>query len=370
MVYHDHSRPRYHLKIMSREKKEKTSMHESFKEMNVKKNKSKSLNAQNILDDLFKLEIKDDLLDYKEILQDLSSLDIKTDASIPKIIIRNVKFYYKNGVRALDNITFDIERGDIIGIIGPNGSGKSTLIRILDGILKPKFGTILIENKTLNRYTLGELARLVSYVSQDGGIIFPTSVFNVVLLGRKPYIEWGGPSKNDVKIAAEVLDQLKLGKLAMRGIDELSGGQRQKVFIARALAQKTSIILLDEPTANLDLNHQLEILEILKEETLKGTVVIMATHDLNLVAKYCNKFIILESGKVIAAGGKEILTKEIIERVFKVKVKIIHENDSLFFIVENLIENDSNVVNTSLKEKVKVDNSRPALKLNQEYTIS
>ncbi|MHA1791244.1 MAG: ABC transporter ATP-binding protein [Promethearchaeota archaeon] len=250
--------------------------------------------------------------------------------------IQDIGFEYKNGIVALENISFDISRGDFIGIIGPNGSGKSTLLKIIDGLLKPRYGTVFIGEKSIDKMGIKDIAKKISRVAQSEDVIFPTSVFNAVLLGRKPHVEWGSPSKEDIKKVARILEKVNIENLAMRKINELSGGQKQKVFIARALAQETDLILLDEPTANLDLNHQIEILDILKKETLAGISIIMATHDINLASKYCNKFIILKAGKVFAAGKKEVLTKDIIESIFEVKVKMFHEDDQVFFIPDGL----------------------------------
>ncbi|MHA1695855.1 MAG: ABC transporter ATP-binding protein [Candidatus Helarchaeota archaeon] len=288
-----------------------------------------------------------------------------------KISLKDIKFTYKNGIHALDDITFNVEAGDFIGIIGPNGTGKSTLLRILDGILKPQVGTILIQGIELNKYKLNDLAKVIGYIPQNSVSIFPTTVFDTVLLGRKPYIEWGSPTKKDIKITSEILYKLGLEEIAMRNITELSGGQLQKVLIARTLAQQPDIILLDEPTSNLDINHQLEVLNLLRQETKKNITVIIAIHDLNLAIKFCNKFIILNNGKIEAIGGKEVISKSIIEKVFKVRVKIINDGTDLFIIPMISNENEEDVITLdiiSYDEKIN-GNTKEKIEKEDIFTV-
>ncbi|MHA1270943.1 MAG: ABC transporter ATP-binding protein [Candidatus Helarchaeota archaeon] len=286
-----------------------------------------------------------------------------------KISLDKIEFIYNNGIQALKDISFKIRFGDFIGIIGPNGTGKSTLLKILDGILKPKVGTVLIQGIKLNKYRLKELAKIIGYIPQNNTSIFPTTVFDTVLLGRKPYIEWGNPSKKDIEITAKILDKLNLGKIALRNINELSGGQLQKVLIARALAQQPSVILLDEPTANLDINHQLEVLNILRKETEKRICIIIAIHDLNLAIKFCNKFVILNQGKIAAIGGKEILTKSIIEKVFKVHVKIIKDGTDLFIIPKQPIKIKENIIDSNKLNSIKKMNNKDEKRIIEKKNV-
>jgi iron complex transport system ATP-binding protein len=251
-----------------------------------------------------------------------------------KISINNISFSY-NGTPTLSDISFGIEKGDLVALVGPNGSGKSTLIKCMNGILKPHKGTIIINEKTLCDYTPAELAQEMAYIPQNENRNASMNVFDMVLLGRKPYINWK-PSENDLKVTAEIIEALHIGHLSMRPFNKLSGGQQQTVYIARALAQEPDILLLDEPTSNLDMQHQLEVLELLSGFTRNGLTVIIALHDINLAARYANKMMMLKSGLVFAAGNTEIINEQNIENLFGIKVKIIKDDGDLFVIPKGL----------------------------------
>ena len=252
------------------------------------------------------------------------------------IQVKNLTFAYNN-VSVLQNITFNVNSGDFIGIVGPNGSGKSTLLRNLDGILKPIHGTILLENQNLSDLSRREIAKIIGYVPQREVNIFPTTVFEAVLMGRKPHIKWT-ETKKDKKIVAQILERLHLGEFAIRDHNKLSGGERQKVYIARALVQEPKILLLDEPTANLDLKHQIEVLDLIFDAKKTGVTVIIAIHDLNLALRYCDKLIILDQGQIFASGGREILTEENIEKVYGVKVSVIKKGNQYFIIPDAILK--------------------------------
>lgn len=237
-----------------------------------------------------------------------------------RLQVKEVKFNY-NSTPALKNVSLGVESGEILGVIGSNGSGKSTLLRCIDRILKPRIGSILINGENINNLERREIARKIGYIPQIEKGSFPTTVFDTILLGRKPHISWR-PTSNDLKVASNIIKMLGLQELALRDIEELSGGQRQKVIIARALAQEPGILLLDEPTSNLDLKHQLEVLSIVKEQVRNGISAIMAIHDLNLAARYCNKLLMLKGGEIFAAGGLEVLSSENIESVYGVKAAV------------------------------------------------
>jgi iron complex transport system ATP-binding protein len=246
--------------------------------------------------------------------------------------IRGIEFAYRSKP-ILNQINFEVQTGDFMSIIGPNGSGKSTMLRLIDGILKPQTGCILIDSKNTGSLGSAALARQVAYVPQSEGAGFPVNVFETILMGRKPHMSWT-PAEADLQKTAQVIEQLHLNDLALANLDQLSGGQRQKVLIGRALAQDTPLLLLDEPTANLDLKHQLEVLELLKNQTQKGTSVIVAIHDLNLAARYSTKIIMLRQGAIFAAGGTEILNQSNIEAVYEVQVKTLNVQGRLLVIPE------------------------------------
>ena len=249
-----------------------------------------------------------------------------------KIRIRGLEFSY-NSIPALKDVTIDIHESEIVAIVGPNGSGKSTLLKCIDRILKPQKGGILINGKDVKDFSQIEIARTVGYVPQSVKQFFPATVFEVVLMGRRPYLGWRC-SKRDIEKVFEVLKILNIENIAMRDFNELSGGQQQKVLIARALVQEPEILLLDEPTANLDIKHQLEVMEIIKRIVrMNGITAIIAIHDLNLASKYADRIVMMKDGKVFAIGTpEEVLTSANIESVYDVKVRIIRFNGKLYVI--------------------------------------
>ncbi len=244
--------------------------------------------------------------------------------------INNITFGY-NGWPVLDHLTEEIHKGDFVAIVGPNGSGKSTLLRCIDGILKPQAGSILLDQEDVHHLDRPSRAKTFGYVPQESGHTPPATVFDTVLMGRKPYIGWR-VRERDKQITSRIIHQLHIEDIAMKDVNKLSGGQKQRVFIARALAQQPEILLLDEPTANLDLRHQLEVLQLLQEVSQNNITTMVAIHDLNLAAQYCSRFIMLKDGKIFSSGNKEILTKENIESLYNVKVKIFHAEDRVFFV--------------------------------------
>jgi len=237
------------------------------------------------------------------------------------INIRNIEFAY-NVAPVLQDVSCDIETGDFVALVGPNGSGKSTLIKCINGILKIQKGEILIDGLATKTYSPNAMARKVAYVPQSENRQISATVFDTVLMGRKPYIAWK-PVENDLNITAEILDLLDIDHLSMKRTNELSGGQQQIVMIARALAQEPEILLLDEPTANLDIRHQLEVLEVLKSLAAKNMTIIIAIHDINMAARYANNIMMLKSGKVFSYGVNSAITAESIEQLYDIKAEII-----------------------------------------------
>ena len=271
------------------------------------------------------------------------------------IEVQEVDFAY-NKAPVLQDISFNLEEGEFLGIVGPNGSGKSTLLRNLDGILTPKKGAVYIDSRDQKEMSRLDIAKLIGYVPQKEGDMFPITVFETVLMGRKPHIKWM-ETKEDKAIVARMLEKLGLGPFAMRDINQLSGGERQKVYIARALVQQPKILLLDEPTANLDLKHQIEVLDLLLETKKKGVAIIIAIHDLNLALRYCDKFMILHQGKVFASGGEEVINKKNIETVYGVKVEVLEKAGQKFIIPFEPLEKTDQELNQKIQlEKELISN--------------
>jgi iron complex transport system ATP-binding protein len=226
-----------------------------------------------------------------------------------------------SGRRVLNNISFSVESGDCVAILGTNGVGKSTLLKCLNRILRCQEGRVCIGGTDIGRLDGNELARRIGYVAQASRFA-DTTVFDAVLLGRKPYIKWD-VTRRDLELARDVLERLSLSEYAMRGVNELSGGEMQKVAIARALAQQPDVLLFDEPTSNLDLKNQLEVIGIIQEIVREsGMAAIVTMHDLNLALRFAGKFIMLRNGEIYAAGGPEILTAASIRDVYGVDVAI------------------------------------------------
>jgi iron complex transport system ATP-binding protein len=235
--------------------------------------------------------------------------------------VRDVEFSYNNDQSVLNNIQMTVGVNEVLTILGPNGVGKTTLLKCINGLLKIRTGTIMIDEEELREMSRTEIAKRIGYVPQRADVSKVT-VFDSVLLGRKPHITWDVSSK-DVQIAKDVVSRLGLDELSLKYIDEISGGELQKVQIARALVQEPKVLLLDEPTSSLDLCNQHRIMAALVDVVKKNDLTaIMTMHDLNLAMQYSDKFIMLKHGKIFAAGGHEVITPENIEAVYDLQVSV------------------------------------------------
>ena len=239
------------------------------------------------------------------------------------IEVENLQFGYKEKI--IDDISFKIKEGQFVSLIGPNGSGKSTITKLLNHLYPPWQGRILIDNEDINSFSKKELARKISLVPQNTLIEYEFTVEDIVLMGRYPYKKrFERYNEEDYEIAYHALKATNTFHIKDKIITEISGGERQRVIIAKALAQETPIILLDEPTAHLDINHQMEILNLLRRlNKEKKTTIIIAIHDINLASRFSDEIIILSMGKIIDNGIPEnVITKENMEKVYSVKVAI------------------------------------------------
>ena len=233
--------------------------------------------------------------------------------------IKDITFRYsRRAPLILDNINLTLEKGEIGILLGKNGSGKTTLFKNILGIEKPESGSISYDGKDLLRLSRRERAGYIAYVPQD--IQFgDLTVYDTVLMGRMAYFGLRA-GKEDEKITEEVLNDMGLTELASRNANELSGGERQKIAIARALVQEPKLLIFDEPTGNLDIaNEQL----ILKEAKEKGIGILTSLHDLNQALDLGTKFFFIKEGKIVYSGGPEIVTKEVIKEIFNADVEII-----------------------------------------------
>ena len=249
-----------------------------------------------------------------------------------RLKVNKIEFAY-NSTPVLENISMELDRSEVLGIVGPNGTGKSTLIRCIDHILKPRQGSILLDEDDITKMKRMEIAKKMGYVPQSTTRVFPASVIDTVLMGRRPHLGWKS-SEEDMDKVLEILELLGIVEFAMRDFNEISGGQQQKVLIARALAQEADILLLDEPTSNLDIRHQLEVMEILKDVVRKnGISAVMAIHDLNLASRYTDRILMMSGGRIFAAGDPaSVLTVENIKCAYGVEVLVKSDGERPYII--------------------------------------
>lgn len=238
----------------------------------------------------------------------------------------NISFSY-NSREILKNICMEVKEGEIVSLLGMNGSGKTTLLKILSGILKPEMGRVYINNREISEFSRRELARYVAYMQQKVDGITSTTVFEAILLGRKPHITFE-VSRRDLDIVESILDTLGLSHLAFRNTLQLSGGELQKVFIGMALAQEPKVLLLDEPINHLDIKNQIEIMTLIKEITKKmNLTTILVLHDIAMALRFTDKFLLLKDGQIFSYVNKDGISRDLIKNVFNIDALIEKFND-------------------------------------------
>lgn len=242
----------------------------------------------------------------------------------PLMRIENAGYGYNNQwvVRGVD---FSLLPGELVGLIGPNGSGKTTLMKLLDRILEPREGKIFWKDLPLERLSRAQVARRIALVLQEVSFVFAPTVLEVVLMGRAPYLrrfQMEGP--RDLQLAEKAMEQTRITHLKDRRLDQLSSGERQRVFIARALCQEPALLLLDEPTAFLDIRHQVNIMDLILELNRSlGLTILVASHDINLAAQYCRRLIFIREGRLQGIGPpREVVNQALIEQVFETPVMV------------------------------------------------
>lgn len=250
-----------------------------------------------------------------------------------KITCEKISFNYNNQQSIFEDLSLQIELGQLTSIIGPNGIGKSTLIKCLSNIYSVSSGVVYLDGKVITTICRSELARSLGYVPQKDQAGFSVSVFESVLIGRRPYIKWK-VSEEDLKIVQSIIERLQLTDLANRQVNTLSGGERQKVAIARALAQEPDILFLDEPTSNLDLNHQIEVMTLLRELAHDdNTAVVIVIHDLNLASRFSDQVFLLGNKGLFASGKPTaVFTHENIKEIYGIEVEIINTASGRYLI--------------------------------------
>ncbi len=242
----------------------------------------------------------------------------------PWFDVRDVGYAYGRR-RVLEAVSCRLEPGKYYGLLGPNGCGKTTLLDLLLGLKTPACGTVLFQGQPLSTRTRRELARAIALVPQEHGLHFPFTVEEIVLMGRHPYIgRFAEPTERDQLCAAQAMAGLGLTDLAQAWATELSGGEKQRVVLARALAQDTPVLLLDEPTASLDIRYALDIQQAIRRRVAeRGVLALAVLHDLNLAAAFCDELLFLRSGRIHAFGPvRATLTPEIINAVYGVDAHV------------------------------------------------
>ena len=228
--------------------------------------------------------------------------------------------YEIEGSTLLDGVDLHADRGQLVGLIGPNGAGKSTLLRTISGILRYRGGAVLLEGEDLRSLSPKDVAATLALVPQIAPYTYGFTSIELVLMGRYPHLgRFQIEGREDDRIARDAMRLTETEQFADRTLDTLSGGERQRVFVARALAQQPRILLMDEPTANLDILHQLKVLDLVRRLVADGLTAVAAIHDLNMAARYCDKLVLLNKGHVLAEGSPaDVLTPDTIESVFGV----------------------------------------------------
>jgi iron complex transport system ATP-binding protein len=249
-----------------------------------------------------------------------------------KITIKDLSFSYGSR-KILEDLNLVVGDSEVLSLVGPNGSGKTTMIKCIDRILKPKGSILLNGGRDLQSLSRQEVAKYIGYVPQSTTSVLTTTVFDTILMGRKPHMGWR-VAEEDIDKVVDIMKLLHVEEFALKDFSELSGGQKQRVLIARALAQEPEVLLLDEPTSNLDVKHQLEALDTVRSIVKKTEIsAVMAIHDLNLAARYSDSLVMLKKGVVHAVGDPStLLTRENIRAIFGVEAVVMNDLDRPYVV--------------------------------------
>ena len=251
----------------------------------------------------------------------------------------HVRYAYRGAKEVLKDLSMSESAGHCLALLGNNGAGKSTFLKCINRILSQQGGVITVSDRDVKELSRGEIARTMAYVEQHTAVSRLT-VYDTVLLGRKPHMKFG-PAQEDYRIVDEAIARMSLQDFQLRYVDELSGGELQKVVLARALAQQPKVLLLDEPTASLDLYNQHEVMrnvsEIARTDQLLAVVVI---HDLNLALQYCDRFMLIHDGGTYRYGDSSVITEESIREVYRVPATILKVKGRPFVVVDTESEKE------------------------------
>lgn len=247
-----------------------------------------------------------------------------------EIQFNQIRFAY-NKEEVLHGVSGQFKAGEFHALLGPNGCGKSTLLKCLNHLLQPQQGEVRLNNRPVQKFSKRDLARIIGYVPQSTNSLYPQDVYHTVMLGRKPHVEWI-PGEKDQQMVLKIIQELQLDGFILRNLNDLSGGEQQRVHIARALAQQPSVLLLDEPTSNLDLKYQVEVMEVLKKVSDQNITVIVVIHDVNLALRYATNFILMKKGHILEQGTSEIINEQNLEKLYDTHIKKIVSDDKVFFV--------------------------------------
>lgn len=254
--------------------------------------------------------------------------------------IRNLSIEF-GGFKALDGIDLDVGSGKLVGLIGPNGCGKSTMMRCISKIYHPTTGTITVDGKDVSGLKPVEVAKLVASVPAEMGSTFNMTVMDMVVLGRYPFVDrlwWETPE--DERITREALKTFGLDHIRNRQLSLCSSGERQRALIAKAYVQEPKLMLVDEPTAHLDMKYKLQVMEYLRSMARKDMSILVAEHDISLMARYCDVCIIMKRGRIVTIGDpKEVITEDLIREVYEVDSRVgLDADGEIYVLPKNYIE--------------------------------
>ncbi len=254
------------------------------------------------------------------------------------IRVADLEFAY-GADRTLDKVSFECHQGEFLGLIGPNGSGKTTLLRCINRLLKPSGGAVFLDGRQVNEMKLTDIARVCAGVPTDIPDDFNITAEEYVYLGRYPHVEglWW-ESERDEEVVKEAIAQFQLSKLLKRKLFELSSGEKERVMLAKAAVQQPKVLLVDEPSAHLDLKYKLQVMEFLHDLSRKGITVVVASHDINLLVRYCDRVLILKGGKVVTCGKPfDVMTEELIRDVYDVEAVVVRTDNEVYALARRAL---------------------------------